>query len=93
MTLSKKHVTFNFFARGLNALLGKLPLEHKLKASLELIECLDLTLTIRVRNTDIRFKCDSETVRQRAVHMPTREPETLDWIDTFEPDEVMYYIG
>lgn len=93
MPLSIKHTLFNSTAHGLNGFLRLLPPMLRLKAAIELISQLDLVHTVKVRKTNVRIHCGSETIRQRAEKMPTREPDTLDWVETFKPDSVLYDVG
>lgn len=50
-------------------------------------------MKVAVRGTDFRIHIESETARIRASRMPVHEPDTLDWIETFEACDVFWDVG
>ncbi len=49
--------------------------------------------TIETRHGPIQFYCPTQTVRWRAHTLLEKEPETIDWIETFETGDVYWDIG
>jgi FkbM family methyltransferase len=48
---------------------------------------------VQTRHGPICFFCPNEATRWRAETLLSKEPETLDWIDRFEPGDVYWDIG
>ncbi len=48
---------------------------------------------VETRHGHIRFFCPNEATRWRARTLLTKEPETLEWIDRFEPGDVFWDVG
>lgn len=59
----------------------------------DLVENINLTYPLAVGEDTILFHCDSDTVRIRARRALTKEPDTIAWIDTFQPGEVFWDVG
>ena len=57
------------------------------------IETLDLIYEAPVGEKTVRFYCNGELARWRAENLLTEEPETIAWIDDFQPDDVLLDIG
>ena len=91
--ISFKHRVFRLAVGCVERVLRAVSRELYFKAVGGLFEELDLTYRIETKNGPILLYCDSETVRIRASTMLEREPETLAWIETFAPDEVLWDIG
>lgn len=51
------------------------------------------TVRVPTRHGTIPFFCPTETVRWRAQTLLTKEPETIAWIDAFQPGDVYWDIG
>lgn len=51
------------------------------------------TQTLRTRHGLMHLFCPNDTVRWRAQTLLTKEPETIDWIEKFEPGDVYWDIG
>lgn len=49
--------------------------------------------TVSTRYGDIHFYCAGRVCLYRADTFHTKEPETLEWIDTFQPGDVLWDIG
>lgn len=49
--------------------------------------------TVPTKYGDINFYCAGRVSLYRADTFHTKEPETLDWVDTFQPGEVLWDIG
>ena len=58
-----------------------------------LIETLDMIYSVPVGNKTVRFYCDGELVQYRAETLLTKEPDTINWIDGFQPNDVLLDIG
>ena len=93
MGLSFKHRIFRLVVGGAERMLRAVSPDLYFKAVGGLFEELDLSYRIDTKNGPILLHCDSETVRIRARTMLEREPETLAWIETFAPGEVLWDIG
>lgn len=70
-----------------------MPRDLYLKAAVRIVSDFDLVYEVKTECGPILIHCDSETVRSRAEHMLTREPDTLAWVDSFAPDDVLYDVG
>ncbi len=51
------------------------------------------TLAVQTKHGLIHLFCPNPTVRWRAQTLLSKEPETIDWIDSFEPGDVYWDIG
>ena len=51
------------------------------------------TMTIDTRHGPIRFLADTGILRMRAETLLTKEPDTITWLDSFDPGEVFWDIG
>jgi len=49
--------------------------------------------TVNTKHGDIYFYCAGRVCLYRADAFHTKEPETLEWIDTFEPGDTLWDIG
>ena len=58
-----------------------------------LIESLDMIYSVPVGEKNVRFHCDGELAKYRAETLLTKEPYTIEWIDGFQPDDVLLDIG
>ena len=67
--------------------------EFYLKIAAEVVNELDLSYTVKTKNASVTIKCLSETVRIRARDMLIREPDTLEWIDQFNGNDVFWDVG
>lgn len=63
------------------------------KAAVEVSAGLNRVAEVKTRRGIVRLHCDSEMIRSRAEKMPNREPATLAWVETFQPDDVFWDIG
>jgi hypothetical protein len=50
-------------------------------------------VTAKTKHGPIQFFCPGELPVWRAENLLTREPETIEWIDGFEEDSVLWDIG
>lgn len=93
MGISLKHRTFrtllNIFEKSATAISRDL----YMKMAVEIVEHIDLAYVVETSKGPISFHCSSETARQRAEKMLEKEPDTLQWIDGFRPDDVLWDIG
>lgn len=92
MSLSMPHRMLSWALARSRALKSVSP-EFYLKAAAKIRNELDMVVAVQNRRGEVLIYCDSETVRQRAAKMPTREPATLAWVESFQPDDVMWDIG
>ena len=81
--------SIKFGEKILKIVLGK----YYLRFVIALINQIDLIYSVPVRTGEIRFKCVSETTRIRAREMLRREPDTLEWIDSFKDSEILWDVG
>lgn len=51
------------------------------------------TVRVWTRHGSIPFFCPTETVQWRAKTLLTKEPDTIDWIDSFKSGDVFWDIG
>jgi FkbM family methyltransferase len=92
-TQSFKHRIFRGFIRMLEGGLTAVSQDLYFKAIAGLFDELNLRYRVETKKGPLFIHCDSETVRIRARAMLSREPDTLAWIETFSPDEVLWDIG
>jgi len=52
-----------------------------------------LVYTSRTKRGDIKFVCPGEIPLRRAKRALEKEPDTIEWIDGFQPNEVLWDIG
>jgi FkbM family methyltransferase len=64
-----------------------------MKMAVEIVEDLDRVVEIDTGKGVIRFHCDSEIARIRAMGALEREPDTIAWIDGFSPEDIFLDIG
>jgi FkbM family methyltransferase len=50
-------------------------------------------MTVETKRGAIRFLCQGRIPLMRAETFHTKEPETLEWIETFAPDSVLWDVG
>ncbi len=93
MALSLTHKAFKLLIRAFEKLLKVVSQQFYLKVATSLVNEIDLIATIPTKKGPLYIKCTSETVRIRAREMLRREPDTLEWIETFEPDDVFWDVG
>lgn len=48
---------------------------------------------VRHKGTEVRFHTPNQQTQWRAQSLFTKEPITIEWIDTFKPDEVFFDVG
>ena len=92
-TQSIKHRIFRGIIRMVESGLSAVSQDLYFKAVAGLFDELNLRYRVETQKGPIFIHCDSETVRIRARAMLVREPDTLAWIETFSPDEVLWDIG
>lgn len=59
----------------------------------QLAEELAPTITLQTPHGKIRFFCPGRLPEMRATTLLTKEPETIEWIDSFSPMDVFWDIG
>lgn len=60
---------------------------------IKLVERLYLNKKIKTPGGDISFFCPNRMVYSRAHTLLTKEPETIEWIDSFQQGDVLFDIG
>lgn len=70
-----------------------LSLRHANRFSCQLSSQVDPIFTIESQGQRYRFSCPNALTRLRAQTFFTKEPETIEWIDSFEPGDVLFDIG
>lgn len=90
---SLQHKLFRFLMRGFEATASALSRDAYLKMAVEIVEELDRVVSVDTGRGEIRFHCDSEIARIRAKGALEREPDTIEWIDTFSPEDCFLDIG
>ena len=93
MSISTSHKAFNAVIHTFENVLKTFSKDSYLKIATAIVNELDLVHTITTPKGTIRIKCLSETVRIRANGLLKREPDTLAWIETFNPDDVFWDVG
>ena len=48
---------------------------------------------VRIQGTEVKFYTPNEQTHWRARSLPDKEPATIEWIETFEPGEVLFDVG
>ncbi len=95
MTLSAslKHRVFSSLLKLFEKSASAISRDLYMKMAVEIVEQIDLTYVVETPKGPISFYCNSETARQRAEKMLVKEPDTLQWIDGFQPDDVLWDVG
>ena len=93
MGLSIKHKLFNGAISGYQSVFKAISKELYHTSAAKTVEQLDFVYEVKAPEGPIYVHCDSETSLTRARKMLYREPETLEWIRTFQPDDVMWDFG
>lgn len=89
ITKSLSDMTAGFLKRG-SRLLGE---RRSLAFLAHLAERLPQLVTIRTHNGEIKFHCPGDIPLWRAETLLTKEPETIEWIDSFDEGCVFWDIG
>lgn len=93
MVLSRFHKAFKFLISASGKPLKVLSPQLYLKVATAIVTEIDLIATVPTKKGPLYIKCTSETVRIRAREMLHREPDTLEWIETFDPDDIFWDVG
>lgn len=68
-------------------------LNRAIRPSVRLVEKLHPIYTVIVGNSIIKYECVSLVTLWRAKTLLTKEPDTIEWIDSFSSGELLYDIG
>lgn len=68
-------------------------LNRAVRPSVRLVEKLHPIYTVIVGSSTIKYECVSLTALWRAKTLLTKEPDTIEWIDSFSSGELLYDIG
>ena len=90
---SLSHRVFRGFLRGFERSVSMVSRTAYLKMAVEIVEDLDRVVEIDTGKGVIRFHCDSEIARIRAMGALKREPDTISWIDGFSAEDIFLDIG
>lgn len=90
---SFSHRAFRSLIRGFERSASCLSRTAYMKMAVEIVEELDRVVEIDTGKGVIRFHCDSEIARIRAMGALDREPDTISWIDGFSSDDVFLDVG
>lgn len=93
MSKSLKHKAVHGSLRLFENCLKAISRDFYFKTMNVLVNGLDLVYEAETPKGNIFFHCNSDTVRIRSKHMLIREPDTIEWIGTFAPDDVFWDIG
>jgi FkbM family methyltransferase len=75
------------------AVLGPKPKDAKPVAVAPSIDASNRITPVRHDKTEVRFYTPNDTTQWRAQSLFTKEPATIEWIDTFKAGEVFFDIG
>jgi len=93
MSISLAHKFFKTSVLVLEKTLKFISDDLYFKVIVGLLDEINPVYSVSTKNGNINFRCVSETVRIRAREMLLREPETLEWIDSFGSDEIFWDVG
>ncbi|MGB0670292.1 MAG: FkbM family methyltransferase [Rhodospirillales bacterium] len=93
MSHSVIHRAFRGLIRGAEKGLRGISQDTFIKVAADAVQTLDLRYHVQTRKGTLNLWCDSETSRIRAREMLRREPDTLAWIESFSPDDVLLDVG
>jgi FkbM family methyltransferase len=91
--MSLKMRLFQSASKALKAGIGLLGQHTSAMVSANLVELLSPIITIDTRLGVVRFHCAGNIPLLRAETLLTKEPETIEWIDTFSDGDVFWDIG
>jgi FkbM family methyltransferase len=86
----RKSRIFSGLSRGL---IWALRINQATKAACLFMEAVKPVRTVRCQDLSFRFYCPNLITRWRADTFLTKEPDTLAWIDSFEPGSVFFDVG
>jgi hypothetical protein len=85
-----KRLLFNLVSRTIKKLLG---LQYPNKFACSFIEEIDLILKVKGKCFDINIACPNRINLYRAETYFTKEPDMIEWMDTFDGNTVLIDIG
>ena len=88
--MSLKRKLFRFIS---NAAIQGLRLNRATKLACNLAEQISPIYKVKHKGKEYLFHCPNELTRWRAETMFTKEPETIEWIDSFNKDEILFDVG
>ncbi|GFM38125.1 FkbM family methyltransferase [Desulfovibrio psychrotolerans] len=92
MTDTKRKLT-RLYAWLISLPLVMLPRNKHLAFRAMLAEDMVPTATVKTKHSTLKLHCPGRLLAYRANTFHTKEPETLAWIDSFEPGDVFWDIG
>lgn len=87
------HRAFKKLLAGFQRIGNMLPRDVYIKMAVEVIETLERVIEIDTGKGKIKFHCDSEIARIRAMGALSREPDTIAWINGFSEQDTLLDIG
>lgn len=88
-----RRTAFNFAMRLLKQGLRLLGKRREALISAHLVEHLSPVVTIETKMGRLKFYCPGAIPLWRAATLSTKEPETIEWIDTFKQGDIFWDIG
>lgn len=85
-----KQKIFSFI---LNSTIQSLRLNRATKLACNLTEQISPVYRVKHEGKEYLFYCPNELTRWRARTMFTKEPETIEWIESFHEDEILFDVG
>lgn len=76
-----------------NAVIRGLGLNHANKVVCKFFEKVEPTYTVRWESKSIELTCPNDLTLWRARTFFEKEPETIEWINSFKPGEILFDIG
>jgi FkbM family methyltransferase len=84
---------FKLFANTVSNILNKLPQKKSIMAKILLTKDLPMISKVNTPAGELSFLTSSELLLWRIESILTKEPETIDWINSFDKDSVFWDIG
>jgi len=91
--MSLKRKVFNIGVKAIQATTGLLGKSRQAFVLAELVEQLTPVINEKTPVGNIKFYCPGPIPHWRAETLLSKEPETIQWIDSFAPDTVFWDIG
>lgn len=90
---SMLHRLFDFVIMAYEKVLKSISTNLYFTVTTEFIRSLDLVYEVDTKFGPIKFNCDSSTTLGRAKNSTKREPDTINWVESFSAGDIMWDIG